>query len=303
MIEFDRVVKRYGAFEALRGVTFSIPKGAIAGLLGPNGSGKTTTIKIAAGLLRRDGGRVSVLGLDPWRQGEELRERVGILHERPAYPLDVSVKVLLKHAAALRGLGWGEALQAAKLAGVKRYLDSPVGALSRGYLQRLGIALALLGAPELLLLDEPTANLDPGARVEVLQMIKTLAKDMGATVVISSHIIPELEQVCDYAVFLTGGVVLAYGRLADLAVLYRVAAEFRVRSPAPRKLAAELVGSEGVIGVEVGDGELVVRVAGGRYGEVEALLEEARRRRLALDWTFTSRGLGELYGKLVASSA
>lgn len=302
MIAFEGVVKRFGAAEALRGATFTVPKGVVAGLLGPNGAGKTTTIKIAAGLLRRDGGRVSVLGLDPWEQGEELRERVGVLHERPAYPPDVPVKVLLRHVARIRGLGWEDALQAAKLAGVERYLEHPVSALSRGYLQRLGLAIALLGEPELLLLDEPTANLDPSARREVLAAIKTLGEEMGATIVISSHIIPEMEQVCNYAVIISGGVVLAQGSLTDLATAFGAEVEFVARSREPRRLASLLVSEEGVRGVEVEGDRVAVRAASSARQQLEALLEKARLEGLALGWELRSRSLGEVYERAVQAS-
>ena len=302
MIAFEGVVKRFGATEALRGATFTVPKGVVAGLLGPNGAGKTTTIKIAAGLLRRDGGRVSVLGLDPWEQGEELRERVGVLHERPAYPPDVPVKVLLRHVARIRGLGWEDALQAAKLAGVERYLEHPVSALSRGYLQRLGLAIALLGEPELLLLDEPTANLDPSARREVLAAIKTLGEEMGATIVISSHIIPEMEQVCNYAVIISGGVVLAQGSLTDLATAFGAEVEFVARSREPRRLASLLVSEEGVRGVEVEGDRVVARAASSARQQLEALLEKARLEGLALGWELRSRSLGEVYERAVQAS-
>jgi ABC-type multidrug transport system ATPase subunit len=302
VIAFEGVVKRFGATEALRGATFTVPKGVVAGLLGPNGAGKTTTIKIAAGLLRRDGGRVSVLGFDPWEQGEELRERVGVLHERPAYPPDVPVKVLLRHVARIRGLGWEDALQAAKLAGVERYLEHPVSALSRGYLQRLGLAIALLGEPELLLLDEPTANLDPSARREVLAAIKTLGEEMGATIVISSHIIPEMEQVCNYAVIISGGVVLAQGSLTDLATAFGAEVEFVARSREPRRLASLLVSEEGVRGVEVEGDRVVARAASSARQQLEALLEKARLEGLALGWELRSRSLGEVYERAVQAS-
>jgi ABC-2 type transport system ATP-binding protein len=302
VIVFEGVVKRYGATEALKGATFTVPKGVVAGLLGPNGAGKTTTIKIAAGLLRRDGGRVSVLGLDPWEQGEELRERVGVLHERPAYPPDVPVKVLLRHLARIRGLDWEDALRAARLAGVERYLDHTTSSLSRGYLQRLGLAIALLGEPELLLLDEPTANLDPSARREVLAAIKTLGEEMGATIVISSHIIPEMEQVCSYAVIINGGVALAQGSLTDLATALGAEVEFVARSREPRRLASLLISEEGVRGVEVEGDRVVARAASSARQQLEALLEKARLEGLALGWELRSRSLGEVYEKVVQAS-
>uniref|UniRef100_A0A7C3SPN7 ABC transporter ATP-binding protein n=1 Tax=Thermofilum pendens TaxID=2269 RepID=A0A7C3SPN7_THEPE len=302
MIVFEGVVKRFGATEALRGATFTVPKGVVAGLLGPNGAGKTTTLKISAGLLRRDEGRVSVLGLDPWEQGEELRERVGVLHEKPAYPPDVPAKVLLRHLARIRGLTWEDALRAAKLAGVERYLEHTPSSLSRGYLQRLGLAIALLGEPELLLLDEPTANLDPSARREVLTAIKTLGEEMGATVVISSHVIPEMEQVCSYAVVISGGVIAAQGSIADLATVLGAEVEFLVSSRNPRRLASLLIADDCVRGVEVDGERVVVRASSRMRQRVEALLEEARANGLAAGWEIRSRSLGEVYERAVQAS-
>lgn len=168
--------------------------------------------------------------------------------------------------------------------------------------QRLGLAIALLGEPELLLLDEPTANLDPSARREVLAAIKTLGEEMGATIVISSHIIPEMEQVCNYAVIISGGVVLAQGSLTDLATAFGAEVEFVARSREPRRLASLLVSEEGVRGVEVEGDRVAVRAASSARQQLEALLEKARLEGLALGWELRSRSLGEVYERAVQAS-
>ncbi|ABL79146.1 ABC transporter ATP-binding protein [Thermofilum pendens] len=295
MIEFKGVVKKYGGFAALRGLDMHIPRGVTAGLVGPNGSGKTTTIKLAVGLLKKSGGEVRVLGLDPWYDGVELRRRVGVLHEKPLYPQDVTVRRLLEHLAGLRGLPAQEAVRVARLAGIEGYMERSVSSLSRGYLQRLGIAIALMGEPELLLLDEPTANLDPSARFEILGMLENLKKDLGVTMVISSHVLPELEKVCDYAVVLSGGVAVAQGSLLELARRFMATLELRIETRSPRLAASRLILSEAFLSVEVSDGLVVARVPGEKLREAEAVVEDLRRSGLAESWSVTSRSLGEVY--------
>jgi len=301
IVEFRGVEKSYGYVKALRGATFEVPRGVLAGLLGPNGSGKTTSLKLSIGLLKRDKGDIKVFGLDPWVSGAEVRSRVGVLHERPLYPLDVRVRKLLSHLARLRRYGDEEAYRVARLVGLKDYLNASVGSLSRGYLQRLGIAQSLIGEPELLLLDEPTANLDPSARMGVLKLIATLKRDLGVTVVVSSHIIPELQEICDYAIFISEGVVAAYGYLSDLARLFETTSIYVVETPKPRELASTLIREGCVVGVEVGDGSLKVKVPGGELETFEGLISSMEREGLVLSYKHVSSSLGDLYVKAVKS--
>ncbi len=293
------LVKRYGRVEALRNATFEVPEGVVAGLLGPNGSGKTTTIKILLGLLRRDGGEVEVLGLDPWAHEAEVRRRVGALHENPAYPLGERVRSLLSHLARVKGCR-GDVDRVLRLTGLSEYAEARVRALSRGYLQRLGLAIALLCEPELLLLDEPTAHLDPGARLEILRLIRTLREELGATVLISSHIIPELQEVCDYAIFIQSGVVVDHGSMEELARRHGVSASYRVEARRPRLVASRLVAEEFVEAVEVLDDYVVVRVKGGAHAQAEALLSRLAAEGLVEGYELRTASLAELYARVVA---
>ncbi len=303
VLEFVNVTKSYGKVIALRNASLSLPRGVLAGLLGPNGAGKTTTLKLAAGLLRRDSGFIQVLGADPWANPVEVKSRIGLLHERPLYPSGVGVRELLRFLSKLRGYGEEEVLRVARLVGLEDYLDRRVNHLSRGYLQRLGLAQALIGDPELLLLDEPTANLDPLARREILSLISTLKRDLGVTIVVSSHIVPELQEVCDYAVFISQGTVVAQGTLAELGRAFLVESKYRIESPRPRELASKLVREDFVLGVELGDGWVTVRIRSGSSDDLLRFLENLAPRGLVAKVEHVSSDLGDLYAKTVGSSS
>ncbi len=292
--------KRFGRVQALREVSFEVREGSATGLLGPNGAGKTTTLKILVGLLRPSRGEVEVLGMDPWKEGHRVRQRVGMLHERPMYPTDVDVWRLLRYAARVRGLGPEDARRAARLAGLSEHLEMRVSALSRGYLQRLGLSLAIMGEPDLLLLDEPTANLDPAARVEILDLMNTLRGELGVTMLVSSHIIPELERVCDSAAFISEGVILDYGPLEDLARRYGTQARIVLRARRPREVAARLISLDFVEAVEV-DGESVsARVAPGSLELAQAEVASIPGIRVI---SSGSAGLMDLYRRVVLREA
>ena len=297
-IVFEDVTKRYKGVYALRNASFSIPEGRLVGLIGPNGAGKTTTLKIILGSLRPDSGRVEVLGYDPWLEGETVRMHIGFLPERPIYPRNVRVYDLLKFVARLRGASLGEVERIAKLAGITRYLGVRVWALSRGYLQRLGLAIAFIGDPDLLLLDEPTANLDPGARMEVLDLIRMFQEDLGSTAIVSSHILPELERIVNYVVFIDRGRIVEYGDLRVLAEKYRAVVAYTISSPDPQLLAREILSRMDVRGLRVEEGKLVVEVEASRALELENILEEYSRSGLVEAFEARGGGLEDFYRKV-----
>ncbi|HIE24030.1 MAG TPA: ABC transporter ATP-binding protein [Candidatus Korarchaeota archaeon] len=291
--------KRFGRIQALKGITFEVKKGSATALLGPNGAGKTTTLKILLGLLRPDSGQVEVFGMNPWRREDKVRSIIGVLHERPIYPEWASARQLIRYAAKLRGLGEMDEGRAIKLSGLEDYADVRVSSLSRGYLQRLGIALAILGDPELLLLDEPTANLDPAARMEILRLISLLKEELDVTVLISSHIIPELEMVCDSAIFINEGLVLDAGSLDELARRHNSRAMVTVKTKNPRELASKLVSKGYVRSVEIIPDGVKVEVV---PGELTALENEISRigREYGIDEIRPAIGkLQDLYWKVV----
>lgn len=224
MIEVEHVAKSYGPVKALNDVSFKIAKGEIVGLLGPNGAGKTTMIKILTGYLQPDEGRVTVAGLDVLTQTKAAEQHIGYLPETaPLYP-ELSIQQYLKLVADLRHIPEEEQLEriseAVYAVDVEKYLTRPIGHLSKGYRQRVGIAQAMLHKPDLLILDEPTIGLDPTQIVEIRKLVKRLAQH--STILFSTHILPEVELLCDRAIILMSGQIRADSRLSDLAATSNV---------------------------------------------------------------------------------
>ena len=295
-LSFVDVSKKFGNKYALKNVTFSIPRGTTAGLLGPNGAGKTTSIKIAVGILKRTSGEVKILNLDPWANEEEARQKIGVLHEKPIYPLGVRVLDLLNHLARLKGVNRRDVKMVLDLTGLKEYANARIRTLSRGFVQRLGLAQALLGDPEILLLDEPTANLDPIARIEILNLINNLRKELSLTIIISSHIIPELQKVCNYAVFIGNGKILDYGPMGELASRYQVGTIFKVYALQPRRVAASIIEEEYVESIEIHESFLKVRIKAGYSKNLENKILESGAEKIEL----LTANLEEIYKKAVA---
>ena len=218
VIETHRLVKRFSEAEAVAGIDLTVPAGGVYGFLGPNGAGKTTTIRILAGLLWQTSGTVRIFG-EPVAPGATVLGRVGALIERPAlYPyLSAFENVQLLGAAhgvppdILAGR-IGESLERVGLASVAR---RKAGGFSTGMRQRLAIAIALIGRPDLVILDEPTNGLDPNGVVDVRELISKLAAD-GTTVFLSTHVLPEVEQLCNRVAILREGRVVAEGPTGDL---------------------------------------------------------------------------------------
>jgi ABC-2 type transport system ATP-binding protein len=215
----DRVVKSWGSTSVLRGATFTIGHG-VTGLLGANGSGKTTLLSMVLGLHRPDSGTVSVFGGDPWSAGPDVRIRLGYAPEYDALPPDVAANDVVRHIAELHGLprveATGRASDALWEVGLGEERFRPVGTMSTGQRQRVKLAQAIVHDPLLVLLDEPTNGLDPGQREDMLALIRHVGHDLGMNVILSSHLLEEVERVSDAVVILDDGVVMAGGRLADL---------------------------------------------------------------------------------------
>jgi ABC-2 type transport system ATP-binding protein len=225
--------KSYGPHEAVRGIDFEVARGEVFGLLGPNGAGKTTTVEILEGYRDRTGGIVSVLGHDPGRRPAELRRRVGIVLQGGGVPRHLTVRELLSHWAGLypapRAVD-----EVLALAGLEEQEDVRTRKLSGGQLRRLDFALALVGDPELIFLDEPTTGFDPGARRAAWQTVRSLA-DLGKTVLLTTHYLDEAQALCDRVAIVKDGRILATGAPSELdsgAARYRVA--WRDRSGAPQ---------------------------------------------------------------------
>ena len=223
MIDAEGLTRRYGDTLAVDDVSFTIGKGEIVGLLGHNGAGKTTIMKMLTGYLEPSAGRVKVDGLDVAETPQAVRQRLGYLPEKcPVYP-EMTVVGYLDYVAGLRGvdnrpLALHEVLGATDL--TDRALD-PIGTLSRGFQQRVGVAQAIVHKPQLLILDEPTNGLDPSQTQHMRELILRLAKH--ATVILSTHIMQEVDAVCDRVMILRAGELALDERLAALQESARVA--------------------------------------------------------------------------------
>jgi ABC-2 type transport system ATP-binding protein len=218
MIEVANLSKRYGELAAVRDVSFTAPTGRIVGFLGPNGAGKTTTMRIITGFLPATSGTVKVEGFDVFEQSTEVRRRIGYLPENPPLYNDMVVTSYLRFVARLKGMPRGDIEPAIQrvlgTCGLDPVRDRLLGHLSKGFRQRVGLAQALIHDPPVLILDEPTIGLDPRQIIEIRSLIKTLGGKR--TVVLSTHILPEVSQVCDQVVIINDGrIVLAdeIGRL------------------------------------------------------------------------------------------
>jgi ABC-2 type transport system ATP-binding protein len=224
-IEVRGLRKRYGEHEAVRGVDFAVQRGEVFGLLGPNGAGKTTTVEILEGYRERSEGEVSVLGHDPQRRERALRERVGIVLQSSGIYRHLSVRELLEHWAHLYPTP-RDVDEVIELAGLGEQEDRRTRTLSGGQLRRLDFALALVGDPELIFLDEPTTGFDPAARRNAWDTVRSL-KALGKTVLLTTHYLDEAQALADRVAIIKDGRILADGAPADLgagsATRYRVA--------------------------------------------------------------------------------
>jgi ABC-2 type transport system ATP-binding protein len=213
------VTKRWSSTQALAGATFSVGDG-VTGLLGANGAGKTTLLGLILGLHRPDSGTITVFGRDPWVAGAEVRARLGYAPEHDALLPDVAAHDVVRHLAELHGLPRREATSRASDAlwevGLGEERFRPVGTMSTGQRQRVKLAQAIVHDPELLLLDEPTNGLDPSQREDMLALIEHVGRDLGMHVILSSHLLEEVQRVSSAVVILDAGRVVADGGIAEL---------------------------------------------------------------------------------------
>lgn len=213
------LVKRYGPTPVLDDVSFTVTPG-VTGLLGANGAGKTTILGMILGLHPADGGSLEVLGHNPWTAGHQVRTRIGYAPEHHTLPPDLRAAEFVRHVAELHGLPPDEATTRASDAlwlvdlGEERF--RPMGTMSTGQRQRVKLAQAIAHDPEFVLLDEPTDGLDPAQREVMLDLIEHISEDFGITVVLSSHLIDEVERVCDGAIIIGEGRTLAAGTIEEL---------------------------------------------------------------------------------------
>jgi ABC-2 type transport system ATP-binding protein len=206
--------KSYGSHEAVRGIDFAIPRGEVFGLLGPNGAGKTTTVEILEGYRTRDAGEVEVLGEDPQRAGREWRERLGVVLQSSALYPNLSVRESLTAFGGYYAHG-RDVDEVITIVGLDEKAGARVRTLSGGQKRRLDLALALIGDPELIFLDEPTTGFDPGARRAAWDTIRGL-RELGKTILLTTHYLDEAEQLADRVAVIREGVIVREGSPAEL---------------------------------------------------------------------------------------
>jgi len=249
MIEADRLTRRYGDFLAVSDVSFAIEQGEIVGLLGHNGAGKTTIMKMLTGYLEPSSGRVTVDGVDMAEDPIGVQSRLGYLPESlPLYP-ELTVVDYLEYAAQMRGVPPAQAVRRAiEATELESKALDPISTLSRGFKQRVGVAQAILHEPRFLILDEPTNGLDPSQTQHMRQLIQRLAE--SATVILSTHIMQEVDAICGRAIILRGGRLVLDERLAEL----QKSSAFVLRTAPGAALESELRGV-GVVSALASEGE------------------------------------------------
>jgi len=241
VLSAEGLTKRFGKREAVSGVSFDVRAGEVFGFLGPNGAGKTTTIRMLVGLARPDAGRVRIRGLDLAHDFERAMAHVGSIVEAPDLYKYLTGRENLLHFSRMLPPGAAKRIEElAALVVLAERLDDKVSAYSLGMRQRLGIAQALLGNPDILILDEPANGLDPAGIREIRQLVRRLAAERGIAVFVSSHLLSEIEQMCDRVAIIHRGRTLAAAPVAEL--LDRVASDVvRVRARPARRAAEILV--------------------------------------------------------------
>ena len=233
VIQTSKVTKKFSMVQALQGLDLSVDPG-IFGLIGPNGAGKTTLIRVLLELIQADGGQAKVLGMDVHTHSLEIRRRIGVLHERPSFtPASSTLDYLQCVKQIYRSQSNPEELL--ELVGLEDAHDRKIKDLSAGMYQRLGIAQALIGNPELVFLDEPTSNLDVVGRDEIIKLIIDLNLDMGISFFIASHILSELEKACHNVAFIRNGRVIETGGVRDI-IQRQTKRSFKVLCSEPKKL-------------------------------------------------------------------
>jgi ABC-2 type transport system ATP-binding protein len=215
-IEVNGLYKFYGEQAALGGITFKVKTGEIVGFLGPNGAGKSTTMKIITGFIPASEGTVTVCGLDVEENSMETRRKIGYLPEHNPLYLDMYVKEYLDFVADIYAVKNKKAriAEMIQLVGLEREQNKKIGALSKGYRQRVGLAQAMIHDPEVLILDEPTSGLDPNQLVEIRNLIKKIGKTK--TVMLSTHIMQEVEAICDRVIIINNGLLVADNSAKEL---------------------------------------------------------------------------------------
>jgi ABC-2 type transport system ATP-binding protein len=308
MIEVQELTKFYGPVAALREVSFSVERGEVVGFLGPNGAGKTTAMRIITGYLAPTAGQVRVAGHDVTREPLKAKAHIGYLPERVPLYREMTARGYLAFVAEVKGIPRSERPRRIEavldMCGVRTEADRLVGHLSKGFQQRLGLAQALLGDPEVLILDEPTAGLDPKQITEIRALIRELGQDR--TVILSTHILPEVAVTCQRVLIIHEGRLVAADTPANLAARHGPHTKVRIVVQAPwQELRDHLGRLRGVVAVREessridGASVAVVEVEKGRDLRGEIARAVVERGWQLLELTALQASLEEVFVQLV----
>lgn len=245
MIQVENLTKKYGDHLAVDNISFAVEKGEILGFLGPNGAGKSTVMNIITGYISATDGTVKVDGYDILEEPEKVKSRIGYLPELPPLYGDMTVIEYLNFVSDIKGVGKEERQEDIKqvmdLVGIDNVKGRLINNLSKGYRQRVGLAQAILGNPEVLILDEPTVGLDPKQIIEIRNLIKDLGKEH--TVILSSHILPEVSAVCDRVIIIDKGKIVASDTPENLSRRIGDSSKLFLRVAGPEKQVVKLLGN------------------------------------------------------------
>ena len=288
MIEIKNLLKCYGENVAVNNISFSVNKGEILGFLGPNGAGKSTTMNILTGYISYTEGSVKIDGIDMLKNPTECKKRIGYLPEQPPLYVDMTVSEYLDFVCDIKKVRENKKehiLDVLDMVGIIDVKDRLIKNLSKGYKQRVGIAQALIGNPEILILDEPTVGLDPKQIIEIRNLIKTLGKNR--TVILSSHILPEISAICERVIIINNGEIVAIDTPENLGKSISSNKRFIVTSDADAGKVKSIIASiDGVVSVDVADGKM--------DGETDFVIEAVKDIRRDITSCLASEGLGLL---------
>jgi len=286
--------KYYGKIPALRGLSLRMRE-SIQGLVGPNGAGKTTLIRIILGLLRADKGECKVMGLDSYKDSVKIRKRTGVLHEKPYYPSTMKVNEYLRFVADIYSSSVrNDLLQLVGLDG-ERYIKS----LSAGMYRKLGLIQALAHNPELVILDEPTAHLDPVARLDLLEMIMRIHQERKTSFFISSHVLSELERVATEIVIVCDGKVVEQGKPSELMRKFQKEKVYEMVTSNSKVLLKKIQNLRSLSDAKIVGDTIIIKVKEGTLDVLSEITAIAKETRIAI-FDFTRKtGLEEILRSVV----
>lgn len=293
--------KKFGNTHALKNINIIIQKG-VSLLAGPNGSGKSTLLKIALGLLKPSSGEINLFGKNPWKEGHIIRKHIGVAFEKATLPKWVSGFEYLKHIAQIKELSNAEKEvdKMSKLFQIETYYHNNTETYSAGMLQKVALTAAFLGQPKLIILDEPTTNLDTQARTNLIEVIKTYIKSFGTDFIISSHFLTELEELCNQLFVFFDGHIIDQGNLKDLKQKY-FAHTYRIEAKEPIKVVDQLYETKGLQRITL-EGKSILIEALDR-SKVEEAVDRLKNQGAQLEVWEEAPSIKALYAKILEAQA